>query len=423
MVNNDVNTGSFIGDFFKRKGAYILSSIIISKILTFLLSFFVVHHLTTDEYGNISYAYNIVSFVVPFMGLGIYQSLGRFGPISKSQLDKRRLFKFTFRRGIVASLLVIGLILLFSGLLTKTLPNAHEYLIYFSFLILSLFMLESVKILYRIYGLNKLFAYVEIAHSFVLIILGVILTYYWGGLGYIVALIGSPLIMALYVSIRYGLIQKTPPTDYSKEEKSEFWKYGFFTSIGGLSSKLLFSIDILMIGFLIQNETEIAFYKVASLIPFSLLFIPNGFIKTDIIKITQEYQNKAFLSKYIKNYMLTFTIISIVIAGGLILFAEPLMMLFGNDYKSAANLMPVFSIGIIGAFVFRNLFGNLLDAVGWSQTSAGIATGVLLLDIVLNYFMVKNYGIIGAAYSTSILLWGSGIISGIAIAIYLRKLK
>ena len=76
-----------------------------------------------------------------------------------------------------------------------------------------------------------------------------------------------------------------------------------------------------MIGFLMKNETDVALYKVASLIPFSLLFIPNGFIKTDIIKLTQEYQNKEFLKKYIFNYIKLFSIISIVIALGLTFFS------------------------------------------------------------------------------------------------------
>lgn len=223
--------------------------------------------------------------------------------------------------------------------------------------------------------------------------------------------------------LKNKLYVKTPPTNYSKPEKLNYWRYGFYTSIGGLASKLLFSIDILMIGYLMKDETEVALYKAATLIPFSLLFIPNGFIQTDLIKLTREYQNKAYLKKYILNYLKLFGLISIVLGTILVLTAKPLMHFFGAEYYSAYTLIPVFAIGIVGAFMFRNLFGNLLDAIGWAKTSALISSTILVLDIILNYFMIKEYEIIGAAYSTSILLWVSGLACATAILIYIKRLS
>ncbi|MDF1672322.1 MAG: oligosaccharide flippase family protein [Vicingaceae bacterium] len=422
MSTND-GIQSLVKGFFKRKGGYILSSIIISKVFSFLLSIFVVKHLTTNDFGNISYSYNIISFIIPFMGFGIFQSLSRFAPIANSQSEKRRIFKFTFWRGVLASIIITIILIALAGIITQNLPNAKHYLIYLSFLVLSLFIMESVKLLYRVYNLNKLYAYIEISHSLLLLVLGVTLTYFLDGVGYVLALLISPLIIALLLTIKNKLYKKTPATKYDRVEKLTFWKYGFFTSIGGLAAKLLFSIDILMIGFLLKDETEVALYKAASLIPFSLLFIPNGFIQTDLIKLTREYQNKAFLKKYILNYLKLFGLISIVTAITLTLLAEPIMQFFGEKYHSAYPLIPVFAIGIIGAFVFRNLFGNLLDAFGWAKTSAILSITILLLDVVLNYFLVKEHGIIGAAYSTSILLWSSGILSAIAILVYLKRLK
>ncbi len=422
MSKND-GIQSLIKGFFKRKGGYILSSIIISKAFSFLLSIFVVKHLTTNDFGNISYSYNIISFIIPFMGFGIFQSLSRFAPIANSQSEKRRIFKFTFWRGVIASIIITIILIALAGIITQNLPNAKHYLIYLSLLVLSLFILESVKLLYRVYNLNKLYAYIEIGHSLLLLILGVTLTYFLDGVGYVLALLISPLVIALFLTLKNKLYKKTPATKYDKAEKLIFWKYGFFTSIGGLAAKLLFSIDILMIGYLLKDETDVALYKAASLIPFSLLFIPNGFIQTDLIKLTREYQNKAFLKKYILNYLKLFGLISIVTAITLTLLAEPIMQFFGEEYHSAYPLIPVFAIGIIGAFVFRNLFGNLLDAFGWAKISAILSISILLLDVVLNYFLVKEHGIIGAAYSTSILLWSSGILSAIAILVYLKRLK
>ncbi|NQX98927.1 MAG: oligosaccharide flippase family protein, partial [Flavobacteriales bacterium] len=76
---------SFIYDLKNRIGGYVFTAIIISKLLGFLLSIFVIKTLTTSEYGLVSYAYNIISFVAPFAGFGIFQSLSRYGPLQNSQ--------------------------------------------------------------------------------------------------------------------------------------------------------------------------------------------------------------------------------------------------------------------------------------------------------------------------------------------------
>ena len=291
-----------------------------------------------------------------------------------------------------------------------------------SFLIISLFIFEVVKIYFRIHHINKLFAYLEISNSIVLVISGIILTYFYSGYGYLISLIISPLLISIYIIIRYGMFTKIENNDYSKAYKKSLWSYGFFTSLGGLTSQLIFSIDILTIGYLMHDPKDIAYYKAASLIPFALLFIPAGVMKTDLVKLTQNYKNKVYLKKYVANYMKIFTVISIVLAALLTLFSKQLMSLFGTEYVQAADLIPVFGIGIIGAFVFRGLFGNLLDAIGWAKTSASISICILIIDVILNYFLIEKYGIIGAAYSTSLLLWIAGIVAYAAFRKHLSQL-
>ena len=184
----------FIINLKTRKGGYVFTAIILSKLLGFALSVFVINHISSNEYGLVAYAYNIISFIAPFTGFGIFQSLNRFGPIQDSQNKKRQLFKFVFVRGIIASILLACIIIIFAGLLTSSLPESYNYLITISSFIITHFIFEVIKINYRIYSINKLFAYLEISHSVVLLILGVMLSYFYGGFGYLIALVISPLI-------------------------------------------------------------------------------------------------------------------------------------------------------------------------------------------------------------------------------------
>jgi len=422
-LNKQVNDIiAFLNDLKNRKGGYIFTAIVLSKLLGFFLSIFVIKTITTEDYGLVSYAYNIISFVAPFAGFGIFQSLGRYGPLQDSQQKKRQLFRFVLTKGILASILLTGIVLVFSGVLTSSLPDSHNHLMLISFLIISLFIFEVVKIYFRIHHINKLFAYLEMSNSIVLLISGIVLTYFYGGYGYLIALIISPLIIAIYVIFKYGLLTKIEKNDYTKDYKKSLWSYGIYTSLGGLTSQLIFSIDILTIGYLIHDPSQIAYYKAASLIPFALLFIPVGVMKTDLVKLTQNYQNKAFLKKYASNYLKLFFIISILTFVFLYFLSGFIMGLFGDEYVIAKDLVPVFAIGLVGAFLFRNPFGNIITCVGWAKTNTVISIVTLVLDIILNVVFVEQYGIIGAAYSTSILLWVAGIASYIAFLKYLKTL-
>jgi len=97
--------------------------------------------------------------------------------------------------------------------------------------------------------------------------------------------------------------------------------------------------------------------------------------------------------------------------------------LFGNDYIEAVPLFRVLIIGMLGAFIFRIPFGNLLAAVGKSNWNAFVAFAILFLNGILNYYAIKNYGIIGAAIVTSSLFWISGFVSLVLFFGYLKKLK
>ncbi|PCI93994.1 MAG: hypothetical protein COB15_15245 [Flavobacteriales bacterium] len=421
-MNSLTDIKEFINGFLKRKGAYILFSIVLSKIISFLLSFYVIHQLSPKDYGNISYAYNIISFIAPFAGFGIYQSLSRYGPISKSQQNKKQLFNFILSRGIIASIILSCIVVISAKTLTKSLPDSYNYLVLISLFIISHFIFEVIKIKFRIYNINKLFAYLEISHSVILLILGITLTSFLGGYGYLIALIISPLIISVYILLKYKTLRTESKSNYSKEYKKSLWKYGIYTSLGGLTSQLIFSIDILTIGFLMHDPSEVALYKTASLIPFALLFIPAGVMKTDLVKITQNYQNKKFLKNYVSNYLKLFFIISIITFITLYSLSTFIMGLFGSEYILAQDLIPIFAVGLVGAFLFRNPFGNIITCVGWVKTNTAISIIVLLLDVILNIFLVEKYGIIGAAYSTAILLWIAGIASYIAFLKYLKTL-
>ncbi len=415
-----VNT--FIHDFLKRKGAHVFSAVVLSKIFSLLLSIVVIRILTKEDYGNLMYAYTVVSFVMPFTGMGILQSFIKYAPIQKFMYQRKDIFRYTFIGGAVASVVLIAILIVFASLITTKMPQAYGYLLLFSFLIFSLFIFEAVKSYLRILYLNKPYAKLEIIHAVLVFILGSMLTYLMGGWGFILALILVPLLLSIFLLLKKSILSSR----YYKLEipKNQYWIYGIYTSLGGLVSQLIFSVDLISIANLMSDSKWVAQYKAVSLIPFSLLFLPGAVIKTDFVKLVQEARNRTFLLSYIKNFMLIFTGISILLFFlSWFLGDWFILTLFGNDYQNQSALLQIFILGVVGAFIFRVPFGNIMVAIGWTKINTLISIFTLLTDIVLNYLWIQKWGIMGAAYATSLLLWFSGLATFMVFLFYLQKIK
>lgn len=412
----------FIQEFFNRKGGYIFSAVVISKIFSFLLMVVVINLLTKEDYGNLIYAYTIISFIMPFMGMGVFQSFLKYAPIQQFMYERKSLFRYTLIGGIVASLVLILLLVLLSPVITVNMPDAFWYLVVFSLLILSLFIFESIKNYLRIFYLNKSYARLEIIHSVLVLVVACVLTYSLGAFGFIIALISVPLVLSLWLLMKKRILAMTPIE--LKISKKTLWSYGIYTSLGGLVSQLIFSVDLISIANLMEDAKWVAQYKAISLIPFSLLFLPGAVIKTDFVKLVQEARNKVYLTSYVKNFMFIFLCISLVFLVLIYFFGEwVILSAFGADYSQQSELLQIFVVGIVGAFIFRVPFGNIMAAIGWTKINTLISILTLIADIILNYFWIQKWGIIGAAYATSLLLWLSGIATFIVFMVYLSRLE
>jgi len=417
-----MSINGFIKGFVNRKGGYIFSSIVLSKLLSLLLSIFIIRILTKEDYGNLMYAYTIISFVMPFMGMGVFQSFIKYAPIQKFLFQRKTIFKYTFIGGIITSSILVAVIIIVAPLLTTEIPAAYKYLLLFSGLILSLFIFESVKNYLRIFYLNKAYAKLEILHSVFVFIFGLVLTYFIGAYGFILSIVFVPLFLSLYLLSTKSIISKE--NIQININKKQFWIYGIYTSLGGLVSQLIFSVDIISIGNILDDATALAQYKALSLIPFSLLFLPGAIIKTDFVKLVQEAKNRTYLISYVKNFMLIFLMTSFGLIATVYFLDEWIInLIFGKEYLEEVNLLMIFSIGIVGAFIFRVPFGNIMVAIGWTKISTFISILTLIADVILNYFWIQKWGIQGAAYATSLLLWLSGLATFIVFLVYVSRLK
>lgn len=412
----------FIKDFIKRKGITVGFASAIEKIGGLLMVLIATHLIPKEEFGLITYANTTLLFLIPFIGFGMHQGLIRYGSLTGSQILKKHLFFITFKKGLFFSLLLVIIIVLLSPVITYNLKDSRLYLFVLSVQLVSLFVFEMLRIYARLINLNKLFAQMGIAKAFVLVSFAFVLTIGFNGMGYAISLAFSPLLISVYYLYKLKLfsfkINTVPHFNFK-----EYLNYGLFTSLAGVLSQFLYAIDLILIGNIL-NEAAVAEYKVAFVLPLSVLFLPLVFVQTDFVKIASKSEtDKTFIKNYYLNYLKIFSVISVLTILFFYFFSNYIMLLFGKAYDNKSNLMFIFSLGIMGALLFRVPLGNILSAIGWPKINALNSLVVLIFNVIFSYIFIHRNGIIGAAYVTSAMLWLSGLLSLVAFMYYVVEFQ
>ena len=411
---------NFIGGFISRSGNVIFISTILSRILSFVGSVVVLRLLDNKELGVILFAFSIIQFIIPIAGFGLHQSLLRYGALLKSNKEKEKLFSYVLKNGVIGSLILIIIVILVGWFIPFQFKKTFYYLSLLSTAILTNFLFELVKTQFRLQHKNILFAKAEFFQSFLLVVLIFTLTMYLEGLGYVIALISAPLLSAIV------LVKKLKITFYFKSDLTitnlDFWKYGFFGGLSNVVTQLLFIIDIILIGELMSDPLLVTQYKYISIIPFSLLFLPRIFIAADFVTFTEKINQKEYIKKYIKSYMLFFSFLSIIIFSLSYVFSDSILLIFGEQYVKYSDSFLILIFGVTGIFILRGLFGNLLSSIGKMSVNYYIVSAALIINIISNYYLISRYGIKGAAITSCILMWFTGILSWICFN-YLYKNK
>ena len=409
----------YINGFINRSGSYVLFSTMAARVLSFLGSWIALQLIEAKELGVILFAYGIVQFIIPIGGFGLHQSLIRYGALLKSEDEKQQLFSYVLKKGIVASIAIILVLVGIGYFIPFQFNKTYVYFSILSLSILTVFILEIIKIQFRLQHKNRLYAITEFWYNIILTGLIFGLSYLFQGMGYIIALIVSPVLTALFFIKKLNI--KLHIKNNLKITNLSFWKYGFFGGLSSVVTQLLILIDIILIGYLIDDPVAVTNYRYISIIPFSLLFLPRVFITTDFVTFTEKIHQKDYINRYIKNYMLFFGVVSILLLLFSYFFAEQILYIFGVEYMDYADSFLILIMGIVGIYIFRGLFGNLLSSIGKIELNYYIISIAIVINIISNYYLIPLYGIKGAAITSAILMWFTGILSWLSFLYFFRK--
>ncbi len=367
-----------------------------SKCIIFLLLPLYTNVLSTEEYGTADLLYNVVNMVYPVMTLSIVEAALRFA--FEKDVKKNEILTTAISFILGGTLILI----LISPLRYKFGNEIGAYWYWFVFLFLGYSLQCCFSYYSRGTNKTKLFAVQGIVHTCLAIILNIILllVFHMGIKGYLIASIASYYITVIFVIVFGGYFKDIINVHYNKKLIKDMLIYSvpiIPSSVAwwiNTSADRYFIIGIIGIG-------ASGVYSAANKIPSILSVVTEIFNQAWQITAIKSFEDNDKISFYseISTY---FAVLCIGACSILITLSEFIgKILFAKQYFIGWTYVPVLlfaalfsSLSSFLATIFRTAKKtNIL----FISTSIGAA-----VNISLNYYFIKQFGTVGAAYSTLI---------------------
>lgn len=412
------NLSDFIRNFLKNKGHFVFGSLLIAKICGFIGSIVIIRLLPENDFGLVSTVAALSAVFLAFSGFGSQQILLRYGSIAKTEEEKNKLSAYLLKQGFNYQLLLSILFLITSFFYLEKFEQMIWLFAAFAIRLTGYFFYNHIQSQLRITGNNKEFARLNNVVNISGLILIIALTYSFGISGYLIAVAAMPFISLFW--FRNRSFHQPAELGFAK---TELWKYGFYTAGTAVLSDALFSLDIILTGYFI-NESAVAGYKTAILIPSNLTFIALTFMQSDFPELAKNYADKKFLKYYISNYYKIFIPLCLILFIVFLFLNDFVVRLFfGEKYVGIETSFLILTSAFLLNMLFRNLYGNLLSAVGKMEFNTVISALALVILSGLSFLLVPKFGVEGMAIAQSLTLFTTGILLMTGFFSYYRKLS
>ena len=404
----------------------IFSANLINKIVAFIVNILIVRVLTQNEYGIYSSANNTYSIFTLLIGLGTLSGVLLYGSERREDSQKIQYYKYSLIVSFIFNLLLCIAMFIYSVFRKTGVVESNPYIRLLCLLPLLDYLNSFFNTILRCNKDNRHYSLMlnvgTISNSFLTLLGGVVCGVLGAIIGRYLSVIISCVVGSIFVkeTIRRLKVKLI----LSKIEKKNFLNYSIGMGFSAAIATALYLVDVYLVDFLIQDSEVLARYKVATLIPDSLGFIPLSVIVAILPYFAENNHNYQWVLGNFKKVFISNFIINFIISLGLIIFAPLVISIFGgNNYYE--SIMP-FRI-LCGSFfflgTFRILSSNLLSVFRRVKENVIISVVSIICDIGLDIIMIPQYGINGAAFATLAVSITASIISVCFLFNTLRNLK
>ena len=369
--------------------------------------FLYTNFLTDTYFGLVAFLLSAANIMMPFMAFGVHNSIIKFYSIFKTKNSTN---------SFLSVMLVLPLIFIvptsiigyfanetIGGLLSKENSIVENYVWHIFILAVAMAYFEIFFAWSKV-QLQTVFGNVmkEIFHrvSIMFMLFAVYMNWLSVG-GFILALV-ILYVLRMLIMMAYAFSIRFPKLKFQKIDRlSSILKYSGLMIVAGSIAMLILDIDKFMIGLMLENIEQVAYYSVAIFIA-TVIAVPQRAMHQIMMPLTAKYLNEKDISSLedlYKRSSMSLLVISGFIFLLIILNINQLYEILPEKFTGGLFVVLIVSL----AKLYDNSLGNN-NAILFNSDYYRMVLffGVLLaiMAIVLNAIFIPIYGIEGSAFAT-----------------------
>lgn len=414
-----------IKDLLSKGLIQIFSANFINKIIQFTTVLLLTRIISVTEYGSFSYAQNTMNFALLLEGLGVTSGILQYSSVATEPSEKYKFFGFGVKLGFIFNILISAFLMIYSIWGAVAISSSRHYLFIMSFIPLFSIMYNTIQSYLRSTLRNKEYSRLTVFNTVAYFAFTVSLSYMMSANGLVLGMY-----IAYFSTIVYGIyliredIKKFKFINIKeKSVKFQFIKYSVITVLSNAMSQILYLLDSQLIGIFTQSEELLANYKVATIIPFNINFIPMSLMVFVYPYFANNKDNKQWVKDKLLKLIKALGALNLLISLGGIIFAKPIFYIIFPKYTEAITAFRILMVGYFVTGTFRIPFGNILASLG--NVKANLINAIITgsINIVLDVILISKFGSIGAAITSLSVAVISSILQGIFIMRHINKMK
>ena len=369
----------------------------------FLFSVVLARFLAPDLYGIYALATSLCFFILHLdPGIGytatryISYAMGR-----KDEISARGYFLFLFKIRFVLGLIFAISLLILAKPLSFLVFNKPLLFIPLEILSIFLFFFFLTDFLDCCSKAFQNFKYPALRHTiYELLKFGIVLIFLSIGffygifIGITIAAFITFLLIFFILRKKYYFLFKGA---VRKIDERRVLRYLGFMSIGSISGMVFAYVDIIMLGIFLPSEYA-GYYKVATNIIFGIggLIAITGVLFPVFTQLEGNSLENAF--KKVFKYSI---VLSLPLVVSIAYFSSQIIkVVYGDGYLPAS--LPLLILSPVIIFNSINFFESLFGAKEKPEYNSAISIASMSLNVILNYFLIIHFGLLGAAVATLI---------------------
>lgn len=187
----------------------------------------------------------------------------------------------------------------------------------------------------------------------------------------------------------------------SKKWVSQLWHFGKYVFGSGISTLVFANASQLMLSPLLGSTAFTASQSIASRVV-NLTDMPSQVLSDLLFPKSSKRENsgnKDLIKYYYEKTVGATLSFTIPMAVCLLIFPKFIILFIaGRDYMDAVPYLQI--IAITGVFLaFLKQYGVIIDSTGRPRINFITITFIAVVHVIIAYFFIKNFGLLGAAYA------------------------